>query len=478
MKPQPAGAPAPERDGLPPGRRRIAYLSLAFATFMAVLDGSIANTALPQIARDLHASPTESIWVINAFQLAVVSSILPFAALGQLYGPARIYRIGVPIFMVGSLLSALAKTLAFLVVARALQGIGAAAIMAIGPALLREVFPKAQLGRALGINTLVVSSSLASGPSLGGFVLAIAPWPWLFLINIPLGLGNIAFNRALPPDITRPGRLDLASVATSALGFSFIIWALDGFARHDGALLIVVRLAIGIALMVWFARRQFRLPRPMISLDLFRIPAFSSAAVTSFATFTAQGLAFVTLPFYFQVALGKTPLESGLLLTSWPLAIAIVAPFAGRLSDRYPVGILATAGLAVVTLGLGMYAATTGDANAALIVVHGAVTGIGVGFFQSPNNRELIGSAPREKSSSAGGLLAAIRTGGQTLGATACAIVFGLFGAETAIGTAAQSAVQHAVPATLWISCGCAGLATCLSAVRLLPVARGVRRPA
>ncbi len=478
MTSQPSGAPAPERDGLPLPQRRIAYLSLALATFMAVLDGSIANTALPQIARDLHASPTESIWVINGFQLAVVSSILPFAALGQLYGPARIYRIGVPIFIVGSLLSALAKTLAFLVVARALQGIGAAAIMSIGPALLREVFPKAQLGRALGINTLVVSSSLASGPALGGFMLAIAPWPWIFLINIPLGLGNIALNRALPPDITRPGRLDLASVATSAVGFSCIVWSLDGFARRDGVVPIAVRLTIGIAAIAWFARRQFRLPQPMISLDLFRIPAFSSAAMTSFATFTAQGLAFVTLPFYFQVALGKTPLESGLLLTSWPLTIAIFAPFAGRLSDRYPVGILATAGLVVVTLGIGMYAATAGDANVALLVLCGAVCGLGVGFFQSPNNRELIGSAPREKSSSAGGLLAAIRTGGQTLGATVCAIVFGLFGAQAAIGNGAQAAVAHAVPTTLWLSCGCAGLATCFSALRLLPATRGMRRAA
>ena len=281
---------------------------------MAVLDGSIANTALPQIARDLHASPAASIWVVNGFQLAVTMSLLPFAALGQLRGPARVYRIGIVVFVVGSLLCALAHTLLLLVLARVLQGFGAAAIMAIAPALLREVFPRAELGRALGINALVVATSSAAGPTLGGIVLAVATWPWLFAINIPLGLANVVLNRALPPDVPREGRLDIASVVTSALGLSLLIYGLDGFARNESAWTIALRLAVGIGSLVWFARRQFTLPHPMIALDLFRISAFGFAGATSFATFTAQGLAYVALPFFFQEALGRSPLASGLLL--------------------------------------------------------------------------------------------------------------------------------------------------------------------
>ena len=442
---------------------------------MAVLDGSIANTALPQIARELHASPAASIWVVNGFQLAVTMSLLPFAALGQLRGPARVYRIGIVVFVGGSLLCALSHTLLFLVLARVLQGFGAAAIMAIAPALLREVFPRAELGRALGINALVVATSSAAGPTLGGIVLAIATWPWLFAINIPLGIANMFLNRALPPDVPRAGRLDVASVVTSAVGLSFSIWGLDGFARAEGGWSIAARLALGIGSLVWFARRQFTLPQPMIALDLFRISSFSFAGATSFATFTAQGLAYVALPFLFQEALGRSPLASGLLLTSWPLSIACVAPLAGRLSDRYPVGVLATAGLAVLTIGLGAYAMLSPAASAFAIVMHGVVCGLGFGFFQSPNNRELIGSAPRSKSASAAGLLAAIRVSGQTLGASIVAIVFGAWGASVAVGAATRTAVLHAVPGTLWIACAFAGIATLASALRLRAPANSSR---
>ena len=435
---------------------------------MAVLDGSIANTALPRIARDLHASPAASIWVVNGFQLAVTMSLLGFAALGQQRGPVRVYRFGVVVFIAGSLVCALARSLPFLIVARVLQGFGASAIMAISPALFRDIFPRRELGRALGINAVVIATSSAAGPTIGGFILAIASWPWLFAINVPLGLANIMLGRALPADGSRQGRIDAASIATSAFGFSLTIWGLDGFARAEPLWSIALRLTVGIACLGWFARRQFTLPRPMISLDLFTIPSFSFAGAASFATFTAQGLAYVALPFYFQETLRRTPLQSGLLLTSWPLSIALVAPFAGRLSDRYPVGILATAGLAVLTLGLALYAQISGATPTWMIVAHGIVCGLGFGFFQSPNNRELIGSAPREKSASAAGLLAAIRTGGQTLGASIVAIIFGTFGASLATAGSAREAILHAAPVTLWIACACAAIATLTSGARLL----------
>jgi DHA2 family multidrug resistance protein-like MFS transporter len=441
---------------------------------MAVLDGSIANTALPTIARDLGASPAESIWVVNGFQLAVTASLLAFAALGQLRGPARVYRVGVIVFVAGSLACAAARSFPLLIAARVLQGLGASAIMAITPAIVREIFPHAQLGRALGINALVVATSAAAGPALGGFVLAVLPWPWLFAINVPFGIVNVALNSALPKEARNRGWLDMPSVLTSALGFALTIWGLDGFARHEPSWTIATRVVIGIAAGIVFVRRQFMLPRPMIALDLFRISAFSSASATGFATFAAQGLAFVALPFFFQEAMSKTPLQSGLLLTSWPLAVAIVAPLAGRLSDRFPVGILATAGLAVFTAGLALYAMLPANPHPADIVLRGIVCGLGFGFFQSPNNRELIGSAPREKSTSAAGLLAAMRVSGQTVGAALVAIVFGAFGASAVAGAAPRDVVAHAAPAVLWLACGCAAVATVASALRL----RGLRAAA
>lgn len=434
---------------------------------MAVLDGLIANTALPTIRRELHATPAASIWVVNAFQLAVTASLLPFAALGSRDGQARVYRIGVITFIVGSLLCALAHSLPFLIAARVLQGLGASAVMAISPALLREIFPRAQLGRALGLNALVVGTSAAAGPTIGGLVLAIAPWPWLFAINVPFGLINIALNRALPDDTPHGGPLDAISVVTSALGLSLLIWGLDGFARSESLWTIGLRVAAGAVLTTIFVRRQFVLPQPMIALDLFRLPTFSLAAATSFSTFCAQGLAFVALPFYFQESLGRTPLQSGLLLSSWPLAVAVVAPLAGRLSDRFPVGILATAGLAVLTCGLGLYASLPANPSPTTIALHGIICGLGFGFFQSPNNRELIGSAPRAKSGSAAGLLAVLRVGGQTLGTALVALAFGVFGASLAAGTAGHELVGRAEPIVLWTACAFSAAATIASALRL-----------
>jgi MFS transporter, DHA2 family, multidrug resistance protein len=435
---------------------------------MAILDGSIANTALPTIARELHASPSGSIWVVNGFQLAVTASLLTFASLGDLRGPARVYRFGVVGFVAGSLFCALAHALPVLIAARALQGLGAAAIMAISPALLREIFPRSQLGIALGINALVVATSSAAGPTLGGLILAVAPWQWLFAINVPLGLINMMLNRALPEDSGSGGKLDIPSALTSALGFSLAIWGLDGFARAEPAWTIALRLAGGIAFGVVFVLRQKRLAHPMIAIDLFRIPPFAFAAATSLCAFLSQGLAFVSLPFYFQEALGRTPLESGLLLTSWPLTVAVVAPFAGRLSDRFPVGILATIGLVILTLGYALYALLPPHPSALQIALHGMVCGFGFGFFNTPNNRELMGSAPRSKSSSAAGFLATMRVSGQTIGAAAVAIVFGIFGSSVTHGSAAHEIIARATPATLWVACGWAALATVASALRLL----------
>ena len=435
---------------------------------MAILDGSIANTALPTIARDLHASPSASIWVVNGFQLAVTASLLTFASLGDLRGPARIYRFGVVGFVVGSLLCALSHALPILIAARALQGLGAAAIMAISPALLREIFPRAQLGTALGINALVVATSSAAGPTLGGLILAVAPWQWLFAINVPLGIVNMALNRALPGDSGSGGKLDVPSAIMSALAFSLTIWGLDGFAHDEPAWTIALRLVVGVAIAVAFVLRQGRLSHPMIAIDLFRIPPFAFAAATSLCAFLSQGLAFVSLPFYFQEALGRTPLESGLLLTSWPLTVAVIAPISGRLSDRFPVGILATAGLAVLTVGYALYALLPPHPSALQIVLHGMVCGFGFGFFNTPNNRELMGSAPRSKSSSAAGLLATMRVFGQTVGAAAVAIVFGVLGGSLAHGSAAGEIIARATPAALWVACGWAAAAMIASALRLV----------
>jgi DHA2 family multidrug resistance protein-like MFS transporter len=447
---------------------------VAVGTVMAVLDGSIANTALPTIARELHTTAAQSIWVVNGFQLAVTMTILIYASLGDSRGVSFVYRLGIVVFTLGSLACALSRTLSLLIVSRVFQGIGAAALMAVGPALYRQIFPPQELGRALGISAVIVATSAAAGPTIGGSLLAIAPWPWLFAVNVPLGIFDALYSVRMLPNEPGSGKpLDVPSMLVSALGFGSLIYGIDGFARRESIVFIALELALSVACGFVFVRRQVRLPAPMLAVDLFAKPVFALASVTSTLTYTAQGLAFVSLPFFFQAALGRTPFESGLLLTSWPLSVALAAPIAGRLSDHFPASILSTAGLSVMAVGLGLYALLPPHPPVFEIVLHGTICGVGFGFFQSPNNRELIGSAPRSKTGSAAGVLAAVRLTGQTLGAALVAIVFGTVGAAVAVGGEhVETVVRIATPITLWIACACAALGTVASGLRLLTVRR------
>lgn len=453
-------------EPLPPAQRRRAYLALASATTITVLDGTIANTALPTIARELHVAPALAVWVINGFQLALTMTLFAWSSYAQARGLARIYRSGVAIFTGGSVICALSRSLPFLVGGRMIQGLGAAAVMSTGPALLRLVFPREQLGRALGVNSLVLGTAVAAGPTIGGAILAIAPWPWLFLINVPIGLGIVLLGyHVLPHDPGHRGRLDPPSVVTSAVGFGMLVYGIDGFARHERVEVIALEVAIGVVSFGWFLFRQTRLAQPMFAVDLYGRPLFAFASLAGFLCFCASSLAIVTLPFYFQVVLGETPLVSGLLMTSWPLTMGLMASFAGPLSDRYPAAILSTTGGLTFCLSLALYAMLGPHPSIPEVVLHGAICGFGVGLFQAPNSREMMANAPREKIASAAAVLSANRVTGQTVGTATTALIFALFSASVDMRTAAPSA-HFAVPAALWTAAAIAFVAAAASSVR------------
>jgi DHA2 family multidrug resistance protein-like MFS transporter len=209
----------------------------------------------------------------------------------------------------------------------------------------------------------------------------------------------------------------------------------------------------------------------MLAVGMFRIPAFALAGLTGFAGFAAQALAYVSLPYFFQLTFGATPLHSALLMISWPIMLGLTSPLAGRLSDRLSPGLLATVGLGVLGCGLALYALLPAQPSTAAIVFAGAVCGIGFGLFKSPNDRELMMSAPRELSSSASGVLASVRSSGQAVGAALVAIIFAAYGASLALGNA-DAAIGHAAHAALWLGCASAFGATLASASRLTAKAR------
>jgi DHA2 family multidrug resistance protein-like MFS transporter len=448
-------------EGLPPGARQRAMATIAIAISMAVLDGAIANIALPTIGRELATTPAATIWVVNAYQFAVTVSLLPLAFLGDILGYKRIYMAGLLVFTVASLGCALATTLPLLVAARVVQGLGGAGIMSVNTALIRFIFPRAQLGRGLGFNALVVATFSALGPSIAAGILSVASWHWLFAINVPLGvLSWWLAARVLPMTPLAGHRFDVLSAVMNAATIGLVIIAVDGLGRGNGrieAAELVLALLIGTV----FIYRQLQLRVPLLPVDLFRRPIFALSVATSICSYIAQTIAYVALPFYFQDAGGVSQIDTGLLMTPWPAIVVIVAPISGRLSDRYPAGVLGTLGLAVMTVGLLSLLMMPPAPGYLAVAWRMVLCGLGFGFFQSPNNRLLVGSAPPQRSGAGSGMLATARLTGQTLGSALVALSFGLSGAR------AGSEIAHGTQLALGIAVVSAAGAMVVSAMRL-----------
>ncbi len=419
-------------DGLPLPQRYWAIVTIAFGIVMAVVDGAIANVALPTIASDLNASPAFSIWIVNGYQLAVTISLLPLASLGEIIGYRRVYLAGLLLFTLASLFCALAHTLSLLTVARIVQGFGAAGILSVNSALVRYTYPHDQLGRGIGINAMVVATSAAVGPTIAAGILAVASWPFLFAVNLPIGLVTLALAwRSLP--YTRPAEhaFDWQSAGLSAVTFGIGIAAIDSVGHGEPLLTCILEfgIALGAGAALLYRETHMTSP-PLLPIDLLRIPIFALSIATSIASFCAQMLAFVALPFYLQSRFGYSAVRTGLLITPWPIAVAFAAPLAGRLVERVPAGLLGGIGLLIFALGLGALALLPEHPTPSDVVWRMALAGFGFGLFQTPNNRTMLAAAPRERSGGASGMLGTARLLGQTTGAALVAMFLARYPTE------------------------------------------------
>ncbi|WP_050468577.1 MFS transporter [Herbaspirillum chlorophenolicum] len=414
-------------EGLPPEQRGRAIMTLLIAVGLATLDTAIANTALPAMALDLNTTPAGSVWIVTAYQLAMMVSLLPLAALGEIVGYRRIYIWGLVLFTAASLLCAVAWSLPTLVIARFLQGLGGAGIMSVNTALIRFIYPTRSLGRGVGLNTLIVAIAFTVGPSVASGILAIAPWPWLFAVNVPLGIIAIALALpSLPHTALSKHTFDMRSALLNAAAFGLLILAIGEGAHQAEASVVGIELAAAIVCGLFLLRRESSHPAPMLPVDLFRHPMFSLSAITAVCSFAAQGLAFVSLPFFFHHDLGRSQVEIGLLMTPWPVAVAIMAPIAGRMSDHYPAGILGGVGLALLCAGLLLMTFMPAAPSVWEISWRMLLCGMGFGFFQSPNLKALMTSAPPHRSGGASGIVATARLLGQSIGAALVALCFNL----------------------------------------------------
>lgn len=444
-------------DGVPTPQRYGAIITIALSICVSVLDGAIANVALPTIARELHSSPATSIWVVNAYQLSIIMLLLSFATLGDIFGYRRVYQYGLALFSLMSLSCALSHSLWMLIGSRMLQGVGAAAIMSVNTALIRIIYPARLLGRGMAINTLVVAVSTAAGPTVAAGVLAVASWQWLFAINVPIGLLALYLGRRyLPPNPVKNSgqRFNYFSAIMNALTFGLLLSALGGFAQRMNGHYVLIAFILAIIAAVIFVRHQLRQTWPLLPVDLLRIPLFSLSMCTSICSFCAQMLAMVSLPFYLQSVLGRSEVATGLLLTPWPLATMVFAMLAGRLIGKVHSGLLGAVGLGMFAMGLfslTFLPTTPGDGE---IIWRMMLCGAGFGLFQSPNNHTIITSAPQNRSGGASGMLGSARLVGQTSGAALVALMFNVFG-------------NHGTHASLLLAGGFATAAALVSALRI-----------
>lgn len=446
-------------DGLPVPQRYWAMVAIVLGIALTVLDSTIVNLALPDITRHFGASPAAAVWVVNAYQLATLALLLPCARLGERMGYRRVYLGGLVVFTIASLASVLAPSLALLTSARALQGLGAAGMMAVNAALVRLTYPVAVLGRGIALNSVVVATSSVAGPTIAALVLSVASWPWLFIIQLPLGvLLYFLGRRALPfnaPAAATPGPR-ASEVLMNIAMFTLVFLAADALGARPGEAadtrmpgVAAVLLAAGVATGWFYLRRMWHQPAPLFPVDLLRIPVFALSMCTSVTAFAAQTLAFIALPFLLLEGQGRGHFEAGLLITAWPAAIVLVAPFAGRLIPKVRGGLLGGVGLGLLACGLALLALAPDAPAGWQLALPLSLCGAGFGLFQSPNNHIILTSPPLGRAGAASGMLGTARLTGQSLGAVLLGLVFSTAGvhdggATVALGLAAALAAAAA----------------------------------
>src|ERR1700759_3550071 len=329
----PAAAREPTRpiaDGLPEGQRRWAIAAIFTALAMASLDTAIANIALPAISADLHVSPADVVWVVNVYQIALVATLLPLGALGEIVGHERIYLGGLLLFTLASVGCALAWSLLSLLVARTLQGLGASGCMSVNTALVRYIYPSRMHGRGFGHNAMVVATAFPLGPSIASGILAVGPWPWLFAINLPFGIIAFLIGIKTLPSLPRlKHSFDFLGAALAAACLGLFIVAIGGAGHQAMPALVLGMLVAALAIGWILMRRHADHPAPILPIDLFQRPLFALSAATAICSFAVQGLSFVALPFYFEDVLGRSQVETGFFMTPGQRVVACSAPIGG-----------------------------------------------------------------------------------------------------------------------------------------------------
>ena len=440
---------------------------VGLGTMLGALSGSSAMLALPEISAHLGLDVGATGWIITAFLVVMTVLLLPAGRASDMVGHHRMYLAGFVVFGVASVLCGLAPSFWLLITARVLQAVGGAMVVAPGPALLTTTFPASERGNALGMLATATYVGLSAGPFVGGWVLAVLDWRWVFLMNAPIALTVLVAGLVCLPRVERRrsgGRgFDFPGLATLAFGLPPLMLALSqGSSWGWTSPLVLGCGAAGLVLLGLFVLVEGRMSNPLIDLGLFRSRSFACATLSAVGNYTCLFVPIFLLPFYLVDALELEPWSAGLVLTSQPVVMALVSTPSGRLSDRVGYRWPTTVGLVILSAGVGLLSLLGPDSHPGWAAFCWAVTGLGTGIFVSPNSSALMGSAPAGQQGVAGAVLAIARTLGMLLGVAVAAIVFAEAGGHT--GQAWGPVDHEAMRAAMLVAAGI-GAASALPSV-------------
>jgi DHA2 family multidrug resistance protein-like MFS transporter len=436
--------------GLPMPRRLFAVFSISAGTILLTMDSSIATVGLPTIARDLHMAESSSVLLVAIYNLVLAMTLMPLAALGVRLGLRRLFLAGLVIYCVGAAATWFAAGLPLLLVARAIQGLGAAAALSVSSALVRSAYPAHQLGRGLGLNTLAGATGAAMAPVFGGLIVSHASWHWVFVAGVPLALAALVSGRALPEPVQASERFDIVGAALCAATFGLAIYALQSIADHRTVLTTAALFAGAATTAVVFVVHAARSSNPVLPVDLLARPALGLSVAAGLCGYLSSTCVMLALPFRLH-GFGFSPAEIGTVIVPYAVATTIFAPAAGMLSDRISPAILGTCGLVIATVALVFIFRLPSTATHFDVAWPMALCGAGFGMFMPPNARLIIGSAPPDRAAPASSLIGTTRMISQAAGSA-------LVGALLASGLG---------PAAPLLSAGLAALGLALSAARL-----------
>lgn len=388
-------------------------------TFMTTLDSSIVNVALPTMARELGTTMAGIEWVVTSYLITICAFILLFGRFGDIIGKSRVFRIGIAVFTIGSLLCGLSNTLTMLIISRIIQAVGAAAAMATNQGIITETFPASERGRALGLTGTAVALGTMVGPTLGGLIVSVAPWEYIFLINIPIGiivyigvLKTLSFRKEkekVPFDL-KGTILFMTSIILLFCSINF------GQSKGFTNPIIVLTFLFSLLLLFVFIKVEGKIHNPMLDIHIFENKLFSLSIFCGFISFIAIGAMNIILPFYLQDVLKLTPSMAGLMMTVSPIVLAIVAPISGHLSDKLGSEKISAVGLSIMTLGLLSLSIFKESTSLFLVGILIASVSLGSGMFQSPNNSLIMSTVEKSKLGIAGSINGLIRNLGITTG--------------------------------------------------------------